>query len=37
MGFILFFKFWFGEGERVELYIHEKKKKKISHVPIKKG
>lgn len=37
MGFILFFKFWFGEGERVELYIHEKKKKKSPTYPLKKG
>lgn len=38
MGFILFFKFWFGEGERVELYIHEeKKKKKFPTYPLKKG
>ena len=36
MGFILFLKFWYGEG-RVELYIHEEKKIKIYQVPIKKG
>ena len=35
MGFILFLKFWYGEG-RVELYIHEEKKK-IYQVPIKNG
>ena len=27
MGFILFLKFCYGEGERVELYIHEEEKK----------
>ena len=35
MGFILFLKFWYGEG-RVELYIHEEKKKSTKY-PLKMG